>query len=153
MKPQKQRDLLINPGYVQTVHDRGINWITDRYVVVRADLFKKPPTLTDLSLKVKVTRLRSVLTEARDTLHHGPARVTQHTLQPLGPRDDPTVGVAFGSFVVFVNERPWRGLLAAGARPVLTRKGGALSWYALIRGKQTLVAYLMPKYPPGEQVT
>ena len=64
MKRQTVRNLLISrdPAYRWAVTDRRIDWVTDRFVLARRDLFSRDPAPR---LTLKTTTVRRVLDSAR----------------------------------------------------------------------------------------
>ena len=58
----KRDELLIDPVNVMVGTDQGIAWVCDRYILVRADLFTRPPKDGDALLP---RHIRSTLAPCR----------------------------------------------------------------------------------------
>jgi len=146
----KRDELLIDPVNVMVGTDQGIAWVCDRYILVRADLFTRPPKDGDALLP---RHIRSTL---------APCRVKPVVLRGLGPnplwalpatstnwRLGAGLGAGAGLLVqqantgsLLINERVARGLWLADAKPYIT--AGRMAWWQKRRGKPCLVAVQMP---------
>ena len=139
-----QRDLLVDPkGPRWVVEDKGITWVTDRVIILRADLFAKTPAplaIQDDTVPVlSKTKVRKILAEARGT----------------GPMPHPTniKGVKGGwnpeariyearGVLIGLNERVAKTLRSAGLQPRYIFPG-KVAWYGTVRGKPALYAMQM----------
>lgn len=145
-----QRDLLIDPETRFVVTDKGSTWITDRFVMVRGDLFKsipKPKPLTNPDGKpfdLRVSKVRGILMQAR-----GEGKQLEST----------EVGVMVGSTrsrvwraggaLICLNEKVTRTYYRAGLRPRYRPEPGVIAWYGKKRGKDALMVVQMPVVPHG----
>lgn len=67
---KRYSDGLIDPTWRLTCRDKGVTWVTDRFVMVRADMFTRPVTpRCDVGpfTTLPVSRLRQVLARASRT--------------------------------------------------------------------------------------
>jgi len=144
----KRAELLIDPVNVMVGTDRGIAWVCDRYVLVRADLFTRPPRDGDALLS---RHIRSTLAPCQVN----PVALTGHPPFKRGahlwwlPATSTNWRLNDGLLVqqantgnLLINERVARGLWLADAKPYIT--AGRMAWWQKRRGKPCLVAVQMP---------
>lgn len=144
LKPQS-RDLLIDRKMVFRRMDRGIDWLTDRYILARADVFKSAPSETDNPLyqgfSAKV--LRGVLDGVR-AIPIIEGRVTLTDLEWEAPNGKPVAVVRCGhGFLVGINQSAWQTWAKTGLSPSLNAKAQLL-WHGNVRGKRALFGVIQP---------
>jgi hypothetical protein len=149
---QRRRDLLVDPsGPRWVVTDRGITWVTDRFVLARADLFKSPPapklpTWAE-PRHLSVSKVRQMLATGRDTeVRRDVARTNVRV--PYEGRIYAAGGVWFAA-----NERVMESLWSAGLDPRFNPRHRTVTWWGVVRGKETLFALLMAKHLGGSGST
>jgi hypothetical protein len=135
------RKHLLNPGNVDVVADRGIEWVTDNYILARADLFGRRPTPKGvLVCQVRAKTMRRLLDDLRS--------------EPLWPLKDSRTtvrysnGVArllsYGTVFVAVNAELAAAWLAHDWHSVSLGAGSAVQFHELRRGKPVLAGAVMP---------
>lgn len=136
-------DLLVDPDFRIVVEDKGVTWVTDRFICVRADLFARPPKQSDHAPHLKVTALRHILSKARGT---GKALRSQPVV--YAPRWGSGAGharvYAVGCALIALNERVSKTLLLADLQPRYIPETGMTAWYRTVRGRDALYAVMMP---------
>lgn len=149
---RRQRDLLVDAtGPRWVVSDRGITWVTDRFVLARADLFKSPPAPKLLSAteprQLSVSKIRQMLATCRDTDVR--RDVTRTNIRvPYEGRIYAAGGVWFSA-----NERVMESLWSSGLDPRFSIRRRHVTWWGVVRGKETLFALLMTKHLGGNGST
>lgn len=124
--------------------DRGIDWITDRYSLVRADLLRDPPTANAADpAAFRPCVLRTVLAEFRDLLEGDVREVGTWTAPSWVAKPPPAVVLSVASLMVAVQRKPWKAWQRLGAIPRFTRRGW-LSLWTPIRGRDALAGGLLP---------
>lgn len=145
---KRQRDILVDPtGPRWVVTDRGITWVTDRFVLARADLFKSCPvpkmTPGVEPQQLSVTKIRKMLAICRDADVRRDVTRTNVRV-PYEGRIYAAGGVWFSA-----NERVMTSLWEAGLQPRFNVKRRHVTWWGTVRGKETLFALLMTKHLGG----
>ena len=149
----RRDQLLIDPVNVMVGTDQGIAWVCDRYILVRADLFTRPPKDGDTLLP---RHIRSTLAPCRVNpvalTGHPPFKRGAHLwwLPATSTNWRLTAGLAGGPGLLvqqanagslLINERVARGLWLTDAKPYIT--AGRMAWWQKRRGKPCLVAVQM----------
>lgn len=139
MAGKASRDLLISRADVWSCTDKGIVWLTDRYVLARADLFKNPPPA---SADLRVRTLRKLLAEVRAAEQlPGVASATDNVVEARDGK--PVALVSSRTLLAAFNLRAWTTWQTLGLHPVLNVKGQSV-WYGTVRGKRTLFGVINP---------
>lgn len=144
----KRAELLIDPVNVMVGTDQGIAWVCDRYILVRADLFTRPPKVGDA---LQSRHIRSTLAPCRVN----PVALTWHPPFKSDARlwclpatstnwrlNDGLLVQQANTGSLLINERVARGLWLTDAKPYIT--AGRMAWWQKRRGKPCLVAVQMP---------
>lgn len=149
---QRRDALLIDASNIMRVTDRrGRLWLSDRFTLVRADLFKAPPKdhvgvfAGDVGVERGTPRARSYLREIRfaDT---APLSSHHAMTEAVGDTSVLWFQVGFTGMWVTANERVSRGYAAASLTPRLHREKGVLTWWGRANTSQwALMAVCMPK--------
>lgn len=121
-----------------TATDKGIRWISDRYVLLRADLLKNPPK-SEACHPLTVKTLRS----ARERLGKLLSGTIYDTGERPGVLGKPTALLTNGRFCVAVNLGAWNAWSETGLKPRLT-SSGQVSWWADVQGREALFGIVMP---------
>lgn len=139
------RDLLIDPETRWVVSDKGSTWVTDRFVMVRGDLFRKvpgPKLHPRLDRPLPVTAVRTILAAAR-----GEGKVlTSTTVAHSYNRSRSRLWRA-GSALICLNETVTRTYYLAGLRPRYLPEKDIVAWYGVKRGRDVLMVVQKPVIP------
>jgi hypothetical protein len=127
---KKQSDLLIAPDQCRAlITDRGIDWVTDRFVIARADLWTRPVnakngdyiTLTPQQFRERLTGARTSATRPEEIARDGDVAILR-----IGWALHGMNGAAWDG---------WNQIAWAKASP----STGWISWWQLRRGREVLV--------------
>lgn len=144
MRSQSLRALFIDPApeYRMSGTDRGIDWVTDRFVIARVEVFKRRPTCEG---SLNPTTIRKILTAARaetQIASHVRSTVLERIPNGKGPFRVSVVGSS--SVYCAVDPEVWLGWQRTELLPRMTASGKLL-WYSKVRGKEVLFGIVMPK--------
>lgn len=146
MKRFPMSDLLIEPDGVRfVVTDKGSTWVTDRFVMVRGDLFKRIPgdRLGGYDKPLPVSAVRSILSRVR-----GPGKALMSTeVEYVGPSGVPASGWRAGAALLFLNQRVTRTYFDADLRPRYIASQDTVVWYGTKRGRDVLMVVHKPVMP------
>lgn len=132
-KASKHGDLLIGPDQCRKIiYDRGIEWVTDRYVIARTDLWSRPMIPRNPHFILFPSKLvRARLSEAR-----------VEAVKPFEiARDGDRTILRIGLGLHGVNTQAWDGWNKI-AFPRASRTSGWISWWQVRRGREVLVGVL-----------
>lgn len=159
-KPPKQRRdaLLIDTRDLMVVTDRrGRSWVTDRFTLVRADLFKSPPTkdsglfadrkrdvdMHDRARGEKKSRslLRSIRCDDTVAVKHDRA-----LSDAVGDTAVAWFKIGHRALYISASAAVCAGYAAAHLQPRFHQETGAITWWAQVnRGRHSLMALCMPR--------
>lgn len=147
MKRGSRKLLIGKPEW--SVTDKGITWVTDRFVLARADALKSLPASLD---PLPVKAIRGVLTDARQSPDLG--RAFDTNIRIRRDRTLPLLAIVgkLGGPVAAVQESAWRAWCLTDTVPHINAKGQLL-WYATVRGKRALFGVVMPVRLSGYDTT
>jgi hypothetical protein len=153
--PKQRRDaLLIAPADVIVVTDRrGRPWVSDRFTLVRADLFKQPPAAnTGAFLDADAEQARRGAVKTRALLRGIRFGDTEHAAQDraltdaVGDNSVTWFKIGHRALYVTANRTVCDGYAVAKLAPRFHQKTGAITWWASTnRSQQALMALCMPK--------
>lgn len=157
MKPlvkQRRDALLIAPENVITVTDRrGRAWVSDRFTLVRADLFKQPPTKNSgVFADVEADRAKRGVVKTRALLRgihwEDTTWLTQDDTLTSAVGDDGVMWFKVGPRPIYTSAH--RGVSVgyrkAGLVPRLHSEQGFITWWRPTNQTQhALAAVLMPR--------
>jgi hypothetical protein len=156
MSPIKQRRnaLLIAPEDLIVVTERrGRLWVSDRFALVRADLFKQPPAAnTGAFLDADAERARRGAVKTRALLRGIRFGDTEHAAQDRALTDavgdNSVTWFKIGSRAIYVsaNRAVCAGYATARLKPRFHHATGCLTWWSQVnRDQHSLMALCMPR--------
>lgn len=138
-KPFTSRNL-IDSGNIAVATVRGVEWVTDRYVMARADLFAKPPAPRGFDRPLQPTSvakvLRGVYKSNGPTLEDSGAVITSgaNTLRLM----------CFGRSYVPINDKVAHEWLSRRTWHKIQLADPSVAFYELRRGRPVLAGLIMP---------
>jgi len=145
MKRGNVRELLLGNDVASRYagSDRGIDWVSDKFVLARADVFARPVAWREA---LKSQTIRKVLTRARTDVAPTLALDTVHRLVNDPESEDRValIGTSYTGPYIGVNANLWEAWRRTGLSPAVSCGGRYLLWFGTVRGKRTLFAVVMP---------
>lgn len=138
---QPIKNLLINPSFRTVISDHDHLWVTDRFCMVRGDLFAKAPTPSADFPALPRRVVRSALAPYRNG-GSLPVERTSIRYVPSWRTSEATICATGGAFIA-VHSRVFEGLLATGATPRYSPENRGVGWWVEVRGRRVLVGLLL----------